>query len=59
MSVYRLNELSPEAMAGLFRGKYMGARSFADINLDELGKRVYVVSADKTRNAEEHEERMH
>ena len=59
MSAYRLNELSPDAMAGLFRGKYMGARSFADINLEELGKRVYVMPADRIKNAEEREERIH
>lgn len=58
---YRFDDLSPEKIAGLFRGTYMGAKSFATLNLDEVGKRVYVTPTQEIRkpNMEEREDRIH
>ena len=61
MSAYRLDDLSAESIAGLFRGRYMGASSFSTLNLDEVGRRVYVqpIQDIKRKNPQEREERIH
>ena len=42
MSSYRFDELSPGGIATLFRGKYVSPTSFAKIDLDDVGRRVYI-----------------
>ena len=61
MSAYRLDELLVEDIARLFRGKYMGASSFATLDLDEVGRSVYVQPVEDLRRKipQEREERIH
>ena len=49
MEAYRLDDLSVEGIADLFRGRYMGATSFSTLNLDEVGRRVYVPPVQEVR----------
>lgn len=49
MEAYRLDDLSAEGIADLFRGKYMGATSFSTLNLDDIGRRVYVPPVQEVR----------
>lgn len=57
---YRFDELSPEAVAGLFRGQYVGMADFAKLNLEDVGKKVYInPTVLHSRKPEQREERMH
>ena len=49
MEAYRLDDLSVEGIADLFRGRYMGATSFSTLNLDEVSRRVYVPTVQEVR----------
>ncbi len=49
MEAYRLDDLSAEGIADLFRGRYMGATSFSTLNLDDVGRRVYVPPVQEVR----------
>lgn len=56
MSSFKLGELDPNAIAGLFKGRYVTPQTFAKLDLDSIGERVYINPT--IRKQTEREERI-
>ena len=56
MGSFKFGELDPNAIAGLFKGRYVTPQTFAKLDLDSIGERVYINP--QTRKPVERDERI-